>query len=68
MLHGSMIRDVQKAICESEIPMFLNMMDEEAARATKGNPIANQVVGIQDIGFFFLGEIVGTIKYYRVKE
>lgn len=43
-------------------------MDEEAAKATKGKPIANQVVGIQDIGFFFLGEIVGTIKYYRVKE
>jgi hypothetical protein len=53
-VQGSMISDVQKAICESDIPMFLYISDAAAASATKGSPIANQVVGIQVIGLLFV--------------
>ena len=53
------MREVQNAILESEIPMFLYMMEEAAARATNGRPIANQVVGIQVMGCgFFWGSLV----------
>jgi hypothetical protein len=58
-----MIREVQKAILESEIPRFLYMIEEEAARATKGNPIANQVLGIQVMGCLFLGGCFSTQSY-----
>jgi hypothetical protein len=33
--------------------MFLYMMALAVARATKGRPIANQVLGIQRTGFLF---------------
>jgi hypothetical protein len=48
-----MIKEVQNAICVSLIPMFLYMMALAVARATKGRPIANQVLGIQRTGFLF---------------
>ena len=47
IVHGNMINEVQKAIWESEIPIFLYMIELAAASATNGNPIANQVLGIQ---------------------
>ncbi len=59
-VQGNMINEVQKAIFESEMPMFLYMIDEAAANATKGSPIANHVVGIQEIGFRFLGGLFDT--------
>ena len=46
-VHGSMINEVQKAICESGMPMFLYMSELAAASATNGNPMANHVVGTQ---------------------
>jgi hypothetical protein len=42
-----MISEVQKAICPSEMPRFLYIIELAAERATKGKPMANQVVGIQ---------------------
>lgn len=51
-----MISDVQNAICVSETPRFLYIIELAPESATKGKPIANQVVGIQYIGcivFFF---------------
>src|SRR5690606_13521364 len=50
-VHGSIIKDVQKAICASDTPKFLYMIELAPDRATNGNPIANQVVGIHDIGW-----------------
>jgi hypothetical protein len=47
MVQGNIIKDVQKAICESEMPMFLYMIELAAASATNGSPIANQVDGTQ---------------------
>jgi exoribonuclease II len=47
---GSMISEVQKAMEESETPMFLYMIALALDKATNGKPIANQVVEIQKSG------------------
>lgn len=47
MVQGNMMSEVQKAIWESEIPKFLYIIELAVANATKGKPIANQVLGIQ---------------------
>jgi hypothetical protein len=39
-VHGSIIRDVQKAIWASATPRSESMSTETAERATKGKPIA----------------------------
>ena len=39
-VQGSIINEVQNAICESEIPRFLNINEDAAAIATNGNPMA----------------------------
>lgn len=60
IVHGSIIREVQKAICESGIPIFLYISALAAANATKGNPMANQVVGIQNAGCLFVVSFFST--------
>jgi hypothetical protein len=45
-----MISEVQKAMEESETPMFLYMIALALDKATNGKPIANQVVEIQKRG------------------
>jgi len=45
-----MISEVQKAMDESETPMFLYMIALALDKATNGRPIANQVVEIQKSG------------------
>mgnify|MGYP000739734357 CR=1 FL=1 len=51
-VQGSIISEVQKAILASDIPKFLYMIALAVDKATKGNPIANQVLGIQNNGDF----------------
>ena len=51
--HGNIIIDVQNAIWESEIPMFLYIIELEVDNATNGSPMANQVLGIQKMGDLF---------------
>ena len=43
------------------------MMELAAAKATKGSPMANQVLGIQKIGDFLLFDVVGKIEIIRMK-
>jgi hypothetical protein len=47
-----MMSEVQNAILVSDIPKFLYMIALAVDKATKGNPIANQVLGIQNNGDF----------------
>ena len=51
-VHGSIMSEVQNAILVSDIPKFLYMIALAVDKATKGNPIANQVLGIQNNGDF----------------
>jgi len=54
-LQGSMMMPVQKAICVSEKPRLLYMSDTTVPPNTRlGNPIPNQVVGIQRSGCCFV--------------
>jgi hypothetical protein len=79
-VQGSIINEVQKAIRESEMPRFLYIMEQAAARATKGKPMANQVVGIQRTGCGFrleesvisgswkgVPKLIKKINNYRIK-
>ena len=61
MVQGNIIREVQKAIFESEIPIFLYMIELAAANATNGKPMANQVLGIQKMGDLCAVFVVGKI-------
>ena len=57
-----MIREVQKAILASGIPRFLYIRELAAAKATKGNPIANQVDGTHYTGDRFFESFVIKLK------
>jgi hypothetical protein len=53
-LQGKIIIPVQNAIWVSENPIFLYNRETTVPPNTKlGKPMANQVVGIQVMGFFF---------------
>src|SRR5690606_10865635 len=78
-VQGSIINDVQKAICASETPRFLYIIELAPERATKGSPIANQVVGIQNTGLSFFERFSScsagfkeldhnTFQYYKKKS
>jgi hypothetical protein len=74
IVHGSMINEVQNAICESEIPRFLYITEQADASATKGKPMANQVLGIHHTGLLailsFSGKLTGFEKLktiYRIQ-
>jgi hypothetical protein len=49
-VQDNMISDVQKAIFESDIPIFLNIRAEACAIAIKGNPMAKYAVGTHVAG------------------
>ena len=50
IVHGHMIKDVQNAICASEMPRSLNRTAETMFRTTNGRPIAKYKLGTQRRG------------------
>ena len=50
IVHGHMIKDVQNAIWESEMPKSLNKTAETMFRTTNGRPIAKYKLGTQRRG------------------
>jgi hypothetical protein len=60
-VQGIIIKEVQNAICESEMPRFLNIKDEAEAMATKGSPMAKYTEGTQNTGFLLL-ELIKLIE------
>jgi len=64
-VHGIMIRDVQKVICVSEIPIFLYISTDAWAIATKGSPMAKYADGTHNSGLISL-DLVSVIFLFII--
>ncbi|CDN80272.1 conserved hypothetical protein [Elizabethkingia anophelis] len=63
IVQGSIIREVQKAILLSGIPILLYIIDDATEIATKGSPIAKYKLVIQKAGLLrFSLFIIASIK------